>query len=81
MLQQYIDAFQRCYPQKTVRVKPADMRRGGSMSFWVYINGDKGDRPLTTAELESATRNMRGNGSERPLKPFRQPLEKIARFA
>lgn len=49
----YIAAFSRCYPGKTVTLRMA--RDGG---YWVLINGEKGERPLTEKEITSATRDF-----------------------
>lgn len=52
----YINAFLSCYPQKRVELRPAPRRIGGG--WWVIINGERGDRPLSDSELESAVRDF-----------------------
>jgi len=49
----YLAAFSRCYPEKEASLKPA---RGGG--YWVLINGERGERPLTTGEIISSTKDF-----------------------
>lgn len=49
-LSAYADAFQRCYPAKSVTFSKA---KGGT--YHIHIDGDKGNRPMTTAEIVEAT--------------------------
>lgn len=51
----YEAAFLVAYPQKTVQVKKAPAR-GDVAQYHVIIDGDKGDRTLTAAELKEATK-------------------------
>ncbi len=54
MIQEYKEAFLRCYPHKTVEVKPRKVR--GELRFSVVINGDRGDLLLTEEQVGEATR-------------------------
>ena len=56
MIQQYIDAFERCYPGGRVQVKPTRVKGDPDMHYWVSIDGSKGDRPLTWQDMAEATR-------------------------
>lgn len=60
MIQQYVAAFKKCYPQAQVKVSPFMDRKERIMKFWVYINGDKGSYPLSEDQLASATRMLEG---------------------
>lgn len=59
MIAEYISAFQKHYPQRTVSVKPGrkynPITNRKEPVFHVIIDGDKGDRPLTPDELVEAT--------------------------
>lgn len=51
-VQDYVDAFEKHYPTKDVKVK---YRRKWD-AYAVYIDGDMGDRLLSMEELQEATR-------------------------
>lgn len=53
-MQSYIDAFQKCYPSANVSLKFAGKDNKGLPKYWVIIDGNKGDRPLTFAEMSEA---------------------------
>lgn len=54
----YIDAFQGCYPHKTIEVKPKRVRTGNAVEikFAVLIDNDAGSILLSEGDLRSATR-------------------------
>lgn len=56
MVQEYIEAFSRCYPMHRVELIPTHGKNGPG--YWVYINNDRGERPLSDAELRSAIRDF-----------------------
>lgn len=56
MIQEYIDAFTSCYPQKRCEVKQAFNREGKFIGFRVGIDGDFGNLVLTAEDLRDATR-------------------------
>lgn len=58
MIQAYIDAASRCYPQKKWDVRPAYNKQGRQVGYRVGINGDYGDRILSEDDLRSATRDF-----------------------
>lgn len=51
VIEAYKAAFLKAYPQKNISVYGAGKGRG----FWVEIDGDRGDRSLTTDEMKEAT--------------------------
>ena len=57
-LEQYKSAFKRCYPQKTIDHSHAKRRHGEVDKWWIVVDGDRGERPLTEAELRQATRDF-----------------------
>lgn len=50
----YVEAFKRCYPQKTIELKPKKVQ--GEYRWQVIINSEKGELLLTDEDLQSATR-------------------------
>lgn len=55
----YIDAFNKAYPQKKVEVKRKFNRQGKLMGFNVIIDGEDGShRLLTTNEMHEAIRDF-----------------------
>lgn len=54
MIQQYIDSFTKCYPQKKCEVKPAYNRQGMQIGYRVAINGDWGDLVLSESDMHNA---------------------------
>lgn len=52
--QEYQNEFERCYPSHKVELK----RKGGKegMSYFVIIDGDKGERAMTLGEMTEAIR-------------------------
>jgi hypothetical protein len=53
MLESYRNAFESCYPQHRLELKRGKMKNGGT-GYWVVIDGEKGDRPLSTEEILDA---------------------------
>lgn len=52
----YRNAFERFYPEKVISIRTAGMNfMSGLAKFWVFIDGEKGERALTLEELEEAT--------------------------
>lgn len=49
----YRQGFEKCYPQHRLELRAATLR-GGVPGFHVYINGDRGERPLSEAEMAEA---------------------------
>ena len=70
-IMQYVENFNRTYPQKKVRVNAN--KRG----FQVRIDGDKVGEPMTREELESAARSFRAPAPRQPA-PFTAKLGDIA---
>jgi hypothetical protein len=58
MIAEYIEAFQRCYPGRSVELKPKLDNRTREMRWRVIIDKDPGDILLTEAEVKSATRDF-----------------------
>ncbi len=56
VIQAYIQAFGRCYPHHSLKVKPKKMR--GELKFAVVINEDRGDLLLSEEDLRSSTRDF-----------------------
>lgn len=57
MLQQYIEAFNRCYPHKTVDVVPVRSKKHGEPpKYAAIINNNRGDILLSEDDIRSATR-------------------------
>ena len=56
MIQQYIEAFTRCYPEKNVEVRPTFNKQGTQIGWRVGINGDFGNLVLSDADIREATR-------------------------
>lgn len=56
MVQEYISAFQRCYPQAQVDVKNAYNKEGRHIGYRVGINGDYGNLVLSADDIREATR-------------------------
>lgn len=54
MIAEYKAAFNRCYPDKTVDLKPKKMRNG-EIRFRVIVDKDPGDMLLTQDDLKYAT--------------------------
>lgn len=54
MIQEYIEAFGRHYPQKRCEIKPKRIR--GELRYRVFIDGDAGDITLSEADMREATR-------------------------
>jgi len=57
-IQAYISAFQTCYPQKNIRTRFAGTQADRTPQWWVIIDHDRGERPLTEADMKSATRDF-----------------------
>lgn len=55
MIQEYINEFQRHYPNYKVEVKPKHSNNG-EVRFAVLINGDSGGITLSDKDLREATR-------------------------
>lgn len=53
----YEEAFRKCYPAHSVRLKPTKLH-DGDWGWWIVINGERGDRPLTDRELVEATKSF-----------------------
>ena len=70
---QYVEDFNRTFPQRKVRVHAS--RRG----FQVRIDNENIGEPMTREELESAARSMRAPAPRQPA-PFTAKLGNIARF-
>lgn len=51
----YLNAFSGHYPAKKVELKPAGRARGGPPSFYIVIDGDKGNLSFTENDLREAT--------------------------
>lgn len=51
IIEAYSQGFLSAYPQKNLSIYGAGKNRG----FWVEIDGDKGDRPITLDEMKEAT--------------------------
>lgn len=49
----YRQGFEKCYPQHRLELRAVTLH-GGFPGFYIYINGDRGDRPLSEAEMASA---------------------------
>jgi len=60
MIDAYISAFKHRYPQKQVKVSSFWDQKAHTLYFWVYIDGNRGDRPLSEQELMDATRMFNG---------------------
>ena len=58
LVKKYVEAFQRCYPQTKLDVKTKTSRNTGQMVFYVGINGDYGDRPLSESDMRFAIQNF-----------------------
>jgi hypothetical protein len=56
MIAEYMEGFQRCYPGKTVELRPVKVRR--EIRYRVIINGEGGDRLLSADEVKSSTRDF-----------------------
>lgn len=56
MIDLYIQAFERCYPGGRVQVRTVRIKGDPDPHYNVYIDGNKGDRPLTWQEMAAATR-------------------------
>jgi len=60
----YVEAFKKCYPSAKVVVTKAKragkllVDRNGFPKYWVYINGDHDDRPLTLDDLITSTADL-----------------------
>jgi hypothetical protein len=54
VIPEYIEAFNRCYPQKKCEIKPKRVR--GQVEFRVIIDGDDGGVTLSNDDLREATR-------------------------
>lgn len=54
MIAQYIEAFQRCYPQKRVEVKEVRVAPG-DYRYKVIIDGEAGEARLTLEDMKYAT--------------------------
>lgn len=50
----YVEAFQRCYPQKNVQVVPRHVS-AWEIRYRVYVDGEPGDSLLTEDDLRFAT--------------------------
>lgn len=56
IVEDYRNAFERLYPEKVISIRTAGMNfMSGLAKFWVFIDGEKGERALTLEELEEAT--------------------------
>lgn len=54
MIQQYIDSFTKCYPQKKCEVHRAYNKQGVAIGYRVAINGDRGDLVLSETDMREA---------------------------
>lgn len=54
MIAEYVEGFNRHYPQKTCKLKPKRVR--GEVRFQVIIDGDAGDITLSETDVREATR-------------------------
>lgn len=54
LMQEYVAAFNRCYPHKMVELKPTKIR--GEVRFRVVIDQDAGDLTLSENDLRDAVR-------------------------
>ncbi len=50
----YMESFERCYPGERCKIRWSHK----DQAYWVYIDGNKGDRPLTEDELREAARML-----------------------
>jgi hypothetical protein len=58
MIAEYIEAFQRCYPGRSVELKPKRDNRTREIRWRVIIDKDGGDRLLSDDEVKQATRDF-----------------------
>lgn len=56
MIREYKEAFQRCYPDKSVEVRPKKVK--GEIRFRVVVDKDPGDLLLTKDDIMYATKQF-----------------------
>lgn len=57
MLELYREAFNRCYPQHSIDFKKTKVK-GGGIAYWIVINGDRGEAPLTIEAMQEAIQSF-----------------------
>lgn len=58
IMAQYAAAFNKHYPTYAVTFERAKKTPDGAARYHVVLNGDKGNLPMTMADMEEATRNF-----------------------
>lgn len=51
---QYTEAFARHYPNAQLKITRAPAKQWGPGMHWVYIDGDKGSKPLSANDMQEA---------------------------